>query len=65
MREAGAGFYLPCPCAANRVGGGMERNVREQEKRAAEETMLCSFQNLINFEDEGKVCHVIVGLPLH
>ena len=43
----------------------MERNVREQEKRAAEETMLCSFQNLINFEDKGKVCHVIVGLPLH
>ena len=43
----------------------MERNVREQEKRAAEETMLCSFQNLINFEDKGKVCDVILGLPLH
>ena len=43
----------------------MERNVREQEKRAAQETMLCSFQNLINFEDKGKVCYVIAGLPLH
>ena len=65
MREAGAGFYLPCPCAVNRVGGGMERNVREQEKRAAQETMLCSIKNLINFDDKGKVCHVIVGLHLH
>ena len=65
MREAGAGFYLPCPCAVNRVEGGMERNVREQEERAAQETKLCSFQNLINFEDKGKVCDAIVGLPLH